>query len=256
MHCLIRNTSEDIKHAGLYRSLPKVTRLACCGLILPDLIVHVSCVGGSEIADKHSHISSWEKPFAAIGCPAAHAMSAKGPRGARSMRCSSAETCQQWIMQRAAACPKLHMYSVKRIASRPAVCSHVLHVNSTMLSSPLSCSSLVVTSCVVASTLVSACSWLFRMRTILLRGSEASPGPEQDLELTFSMQALSSRVMLPSSALILSARTYSLSRSVSSSFIWRFSSCSAEHGHFSVVSEHTAFHIALKCKSVGKSSNC
>jgi len=140
------------------------------------------------------------------------------------MRCSSAECCQSQAA---------HVLSEKDC--KPAVCSHV---SSTMLSSPVSCSSLVVTSCVVASTLVRACSWLFRMRTILLRGAEASPWPEPDLELTFSMQAFSSRVMLPSSALILSACAYRLSRSVSSSFIWCFSSCSAEHRRFSVTSGH------------------
>ena len=151
-------------------------------------------------------------------------------------------------MQWGAACPKLHVLLNTKDCKEAGClqpCRHVLHLNSTMLSSPVSCSSLVVTSCVVASTLVRACSWLFKMHTILLRGSAASPGPEPDLELTFSMQAFSSRVMLPSSALILSARAYRLSRSVSSSFIWCFSSCSEKHGLFSITSRHMAIHIAL-----------
>jgi len=52
--------------------------------IAPDVIVPVSSEGGHEIPDKvHtlqlcSHISNCEKPFAAIGCPAAHAVSVKG----------------------------------------------------------------------------------------------------------------------------------------------------------------------------------
>ena len=142
------------------------------------------------------------------------------------MDCCNAFLLQQWT---ASALPAdcIHIYSTSQRPVEYATRLVQDQMHTRRRDPPVSSSSLFVTSSELSSTLVRACSWLLRMRTILLRGSVVSPWPLPDLELTFSMQAFSSMVMFPNSALIFSARAYRLSRSVSSSFIICFSSCSA-----------------------------